>query len=269
MKTKEFEVNYTEMFTSVLKDKGTISDCFRTFHNYSVNNQFLAYWQLYCRGKQISPINSFNGWNKLGRKICKGEKALYLWMPIGGIKKEIEDAETGEKKTIQTAMRFKYLPRWFAYSQTEAMQEAGEAKADEYKIPDFDFNKVYEGLGIKLVEFKKVNGNIQGYADLEKNELAINPMAEDVAMTILHEVTHLILHRDEEKAEKNNALKELEAETTAYICGSVLGLSDEETERSRGYVQSFFKGNEIPEKNAKNIMKAAQKILSLGLGEKK
>ena len=72
MKTKEFEVNYTEMFTSVLKDKGTISDCFRTFHNYSVNNQFLAYWQLYCRGKQISPINSFNGWNKLGRKICKG-----------------------------------------------------------------------------------------------------------------------------------------------------------------------------------------------------
>lgn len=267
MKTKEFEVNYTEMFTSVLKDKGTISQCFRTFHNYSVNNQFLAYWQLHCRGKEISPISSFSNWNKLNRKIKKGEKAIYLWMPIGGIKKEVEDKETGEKKEVVVGTRFKYLPRWFAYSQTEPMNGEAEKDMETYTIPSFDFNKMYKELEIKLIAFDKLNGNIQGYARPFRKELALNPLAEDLEMTIFHEVTHILLHGDEEKSEKNPALEELEAETVAYICGSVLGLPDEQLERSRGYVQRFFNGNEIPEKNAKNIMKAAQMILQIGLGK--
>lgn len=261
-KRPEFKVNYNEMFTEVLEKEGTISKCFSMFHNYSINNQFLAYWQLKCKGMNLQPINSFKGWNKLNRKIKKGEKALYLWFPITINNKTTDDNgnEVSEQKTI-----FKFQPHWFALEQTD-----GETiEPETITINGFDFDKVYKLYGIEIIPFEKMNGNIQGYAKTKEKKLAINPIAEDPEMTILHEVAHIALKHCDVKysddLEIDHTLKELEAETVAYIVGSILKLSDAELKRSRGYVQGFFKEHEIPEKQAKNIMATANKILKTGM----
>ena len=60
-------------------------------------------------------------------------------------------------------------------------------------------------------------------------------------------------------------LKELEAETVAYIIGSILDFDDRLLSDSRGYVQGWFKGNRIPDKNATRIMKVANDMLKAGL----
>ena len=252
--TKEFTVNYNTMLSDILEKPATISACFSTFHNYSINNQFLAYWQLKSRNLPISPIASFGQWNKLNRHVKAGESGLYLWMPLTIKEKDNEGNEIGTK-TI-----FKFKKGWFALSQT---QGAELKSLETVKIKGFNFKKALDTLKIKYIEFDKLNGNLQGYARTSEDTIAINPLAEDFEMTTFHEIAHIVLKHN--KATYDKDLKELEAEATAYIIGSIIGLSENELSRSRGYVQGWFKGKEIPEKNAKNIMSAAQKILKAGL----
>ena len=260
MARTEFSVNYNDMLSEILTKEGTVSKCFSLFHNYSVNNQFLAYWQLKSKGLAVSPINCFTGWNKLGRTIKKGEKALWLWMPLGQGYTKVKD-ENGEEKLVPSYVKFGFKNRWFALSQTEGK----EIEPEKLELPNFSFNKIYDFYGIKLVPFEKMNGNVQGYADTKARTLAINPLAEDPEMTILHEVAHIALNHCE--VDYGNYIKELEAEAVAYIVGSVLNVNEEQLSHSRGYIQGWFKENEVPEKHAKNIMKVAQKILDLGYGK--
>ena len=264
-KQKEFSVNYSDLLSEILTKKGTVSTCFSMFHNYSINNQFLLYWQLHCKGKQASPCNSYDRWKALGRQVRKGENGMYLWRPIAKSMK-VKDEVTGEEKTVSMLKGFKFMKGAFSFDQTDPIQ-GKDYKANDFQVPNFDFNKVYEFYGIKLVPFEKVNGNIQGYANTKERTLAINPVAEEPEMTILHEVAHIALKHFE--VDYGNDLKELEAEAVAYIVGSVLGLSETNLEHSRGYIQGWFKGNEVPEKHAKNIMSKAQKILELGMGKDK
>ena len=257
--TKEqFKVNMHEMLVSVLKDKGTIATCYSNFHNYSIRNQFWAYWQMKSRDIQVSPINSFGGWKNLSRSIKKGEKAIYLWQPFSITEKETD--ENGNEKETKKVI-FKYLPRWFAMSQTDGK----EFKPEQADIKGFDLNKVYKKFGIKIVPFDMTDGNCQGFARVQGKELAINPIAEHPEMTILHEVAHIALEHD--KVDFGRDLKECEAETVAYIVGSILDFDDNLLSDSRGYVQNWFKGNVIPDKNATRIMKVANDILKAGLGK--
>ena len=253
----KFEVNMNDMLKEVLSNSGTISTCYSNFHNYSIRNQFLAYWQMKCRNIEVSPINSFGGWKKLNRSIIKGQKAIWLWMPYSFDKKVIDEV-TGEE-TKKHISGFKFVNHWFALSQTH-----GETiKLDDIKINNFDIKKVLKTFDIKETKFDHINGNVQGFARVKEKELAINPLAQHCEMTILHEIAHIVCEHDKRDISKD--LKELEAETVAYIVGSVLGFDEKQLSDSRGYVQNWFKGNEIPPKNAEKIMSVADKILKAGL----
>ena len=257
--TKEkFDVNMNDMLMSVLKDKGTIATCYSNFHNYSIRNQFLAFWQMKSRNIEVSPINNFNGWKNLKRSVKKGEKAIYLWQPFQVTEKDIDENgnEVENKKLI-----FRYLPRWFALSQTDGQ----EFKPEQANIKGFDLNKVYKKFEIEIIPFDMIDGNCQGFAKVSDKKLAINPVAEHPEMTILHEVAHIALKHNE--VDFGRDLKELEAETVAYIIGSILDFDDKLLSDSRGYVQGWFKGNTIPDKNATRIMRVANDILKAGLGE--
>ena len=96
---KDFSINHMDLLNKALTEKGYISKCYRCFHNFSINNQWIASWQLMAKGYDLSPIATFNKWKSLGRSVNKGEKALYLWMPIGGSSFTVKDEETGEEKT--------------------------------------------------------------------------------------------------------------------------------------------------------------------------
>lgn len=259
---KNFSVNYSDILKEVLTKEGVLSTCYSKFHNFSINNQFLAYWQLKCRNMPISPIASKTTWGKLNRKINVGAKALWLWMPKGSYKYEKIDEVTGEKYTVSGCTGFEYVNRWYSLEMTNG-QDIKETN-DKINL-SYNFEKAYKILGVKLVDFEKVNGNIQGYANPEQKTLALNPLANHVEMTIWHELAHIVL--EHHKAQYTRELKELEAESVAYIIGTILGIDETQKANSRGYIQDWFKSddNKIPEENAKNIMRVAQKILKAGL----
>ena len=260
---KPYKPDYNQMLIDVIEKQGTISQCFQMFHDYSIRNQFLAYHQMKMRGMDISPINSFNGWNKLNRHVNRGEKALYLWQPIV-IKSKEKNPKTDKIEDVEKVI-FICKPKWFALTQTNG---AELKQADNIKLGDFDYNKVYNKYGIKVVKFESLRGNVQGYAEHDKNTIALNPLAEHPEMTLLHEIAHIVLGHTKEDCKLAKDIKELEAETTAYIIGSVMGIDEKQLSNSRGYIQNWFGKNKIPDANASRIMATADKILKVGLGLK-
>lgn len=65
---------------------------------------------------------------------------------------------------------------------------------------------------------------------------------------------------DEEHLPRN--LREVEAESVAYLCCEALGL--EGGEFCRGYIQNWAHGEPIPESSARRILRVADQILKAG-----
>lgn len=236
-------IKFRKLLDEALKLEGKLSDCYSAFHNYSFGNQILAMMQI-----GAEPINTFMGWQALGRKVKKGAHAIELCMPIT-CKKETED---GEEPEIFT--RYIYKRNWFGLSQTEGKP---------YSMPEqiaFDKTRVLNTLAIAEVPFNMTNGNVQGYTNGE--ELAINPVAKYPLKTLWHELGHAVLGHAvaNETAVLERSLKEVEAESVAYIMCNIFGY-DKPKEESRGYIQNWLDNDELPESSAKRIFQAVSDIL--------
>lgn len=247
---------FETLLTDAIEKPGILSEAYSAFHNYSIGNQLLAASQLIGRGLPIAPIASFNTWREKGRFVKKGEKAIKLFMPVT-IKEK--DKETKEE-TGSVFQTFMLRPNWFSLDQTEGAEIDNEAKTAEWN-PEL----ALAALGITQTRFELLSGNCQGYAT--GNEIAINPLAALPHKTRFHELAHIILGHttegmmsDDEQTPKN--IKEVEAESVAYILVSILGLPGQV--ESRGYIQNWLAGDKIEEKSARKIFTAADKIMKAG-----
>src|SRR5262249_3390392 len=83
------------LLVEAVNKPGMIMETSSAFHNYSVGNQTLALVQCQLRRLEPGPINTFPGWQALGRAVKRGERALILCMPI--IRKVREDQESNDE----------------------------------------------------------------------------------------------------------------------------------------------------------------------------
>lgn len=250
-----------DLLNQAITQPGIISAAYRAFYGYSLGNRLLAAVQLMERGLELSPIASFNAWKDKGRTVKKGEKALKLFMPVAvkaNSNDEKEKNDENEEKAIFS--RFILKAAWFSYDQTEGV------KIDREAInPNWDAARALEALEIEAIPFEYLNGNAQGFA--RARQIAINPMAALPHKTRFHELAHVVLGHtaeatmnDDEKTPPD--LREVEAESVAFICCTTLGLLG--LDESRGYIQAWLQGNEIPARSAARIFGAADKILKAG-----
>jgi antirestriction protein ArdC len=249
-------VAWSSMLQDAVTQPGVISSCYQAFHNYSIGNQLLAYGQLQARNMGLSPLATYKRWSELGRQVKKGEKAIALVMPVTINKKDDAGAKTGE-----CFQWFTLKNNWFSLDQTE-----GTEYNPEPVIPAWCKVKALETLQITEVRFDSPNGNSQGYA--QGKNIAINPVAVLPHKTRFHELAHVVLGHTLEHAMHDNDMtprdiREVEAESVAYILCSVLGLPG--LIESRGYIQSWLSGSEITDKSAQKIFGAADKILKAGI----
>jgi hypothetical protein len=155
---------------------------------------------------------------------------------------------------------FKLAPRWFSLEQTE-----GEDYIEPIESPQWDADAAMTGLDIALEHFEFMDGNVQGYA--VKRRIAVNPMAEYPHKTRFHEMAHVVLGHTEDAdchdaASLPRSIQEVEAEGVAFLLCSILELPGRD--ESRGYIQSWLDGEQLPEKSAQRIFSASQKILDAG-----
>lgn len=250
--------NWSALLKSAVSTPGMIMQAYSAFHTYSTGNQLLALWQCLLRDIRPGPLNTYPGWQKLGRQVRKGEKALTLLMPVSIKDKRAELVGTDEEGTVHTG--FVYKPHWFVLAQTE-----GE-ELPPVVIPAFAADRALAELGIGRMPFERLNGNCQGYASGQ--QIAISPLAQLPHKTFFHETAHVVLGHtsegecvDDELTPRN--LREVEAESVALICCESLELAG--AEFCRGYIQDWLgDATEIPDKSAQKIFRAADLILRAG-----
>src|SRR5262249_12121134 len=111
---------WSALLVEAVNKPGLIMEAYSAFHNYSIGNQILALVQCQLRGLEPGPINTFPGWQALGRTVKRGERALILCMPITRKVREAQESndKTSEGDDERTFTSFMHKPRWFVISQT-------------------------------------------------------------------------------------------------------------------------------------------------------
>lgn len=268
---------WAKLLEQAVSVPGVISDAYRRFWNYSVGNQILAMFQCLARGLQPGPINTFLGWQDLGRHVKKGEKAIELCMPISVNRKRRDADAAGDHADHAdehhdgagpddlgagggSFTRFVYRPHWFVLCQTEG------AEYTPAELPQWSEAAALAALKIERLPFEHPNGNCQGYA--YRRSVAVSPIAFMPHRTLLHELAHVVLGHTEELERLDDGdftpvnLREVEAESVALLCCASLNLGGELY--SKGYIQNWLGKGTIPEKSAQKIFKAADMILKAG-----
>jgi len=248
-------VPFSQLLIDAVSQPGVLSSAYSAFHGYSIGNQLWALSQCAARKIPLGPIATFKKWQELGRQVQKGQKAISLVMPVTIAKKDDQGEKTGEFFSLFTVRN-----NWFVLSQTE-----GEDFRNEAPTPSWDKAKALEALGITESTFDLANGNVQGYAQLDT--IAVNPVAALPHKTRFHEIAHVVLGHTKEGLVTDSELtprdiREVEAESVAYILCSLLGLPG--LEESRGYIQNWLQGGQISDKSAQRIFAVANKILEAG-----
>jgi len=247
------QTKWSDLLKTAVTEPGLILRAYSAFHGYSLSNQVAALIQCQQRGIEPGPINTYPGWQKLNRQVRRGEKAIWLCMPLTRKSKD----EGGDEQTVITT--FVWKPNWFTLAQTE-----GEP-VPMAEIPAWNQEKALTALGIQEIQFTATDGNVQGYA--QKRQIAISPLAAMPHKTLFHEVAHVELGHTAESEFTDSehtprSLREAEAESVALLLCESLELPG--AEFCRGYIQSWLKNDVIPEKSAMKIFGAADRILRAG-----
>jgi len=256
---------WSALLVEAVNKPGMIMGAYNAFHHYSIGNQLLAMVQCQMRGLEPGPINTFPGWQALGRNVKRGERALTLCMPIMRKVRDEQRSDSDGENDERRYTSFMHKPRWFVISQTSG---------DEFTppcLPEWEAERALAALEIEQIAFTDTDGNCQGYA--KKRQIAINPVAQLPHKTLFHEVAHVILGHtseadftDTERTPRN--LREVEAEAVALLCCEALNL--EGPDYCRGYIQNWLYGSKgynadaIPEQSAQKIFRAADQILRAG-----
>lgn len=233
----------------------------KDFHDYSLGNLILAHFQLMERNgidsEGIDLLGSYKLWQKKGRQVRKGEKALYILAPRF---KEIVDEETGE--VVEKKMWFRRVPV-FDISQTD-----GEPLEDDYTTNNlhFYFNEIVSR--VKDIKINESNKQLtRGYTD--GKEIWVSKHISDARKicVLFHEMAHYYLHFGEDRKSLTKDVKELEAEAVSYMVSSACGIVNDE---SSSYIREWAGSNaheEIKGRGQKLIDTALKIIDDLKLGE--
>lgn len=262
-------------------------DFAQSFHSYSFYNMIL----IMSQHPSATRVAGFKQWQEKGRQVRKGEKSIKIY---GFAQRKITETDDSGREVERKQT---YFPLWsvFAEDQTDPIDSQekldaiksgprGNPKArlfsevpqpparllegaDDAQISQAVINHI-GSLGWTF-EFEQIPGSANGYTMLDKTkkvavEATLSPA--QTSKTALHELAHLLMHSDPETggraddAPESQNIRELEAESVAYIVAGTLGLDT--SDYSIGYLTSWSGGNgDLVKSTAERVLKTANKIL--------
>lgn len=204
--------------------------------------------RLLMRMQGTEDARGYKQWQKCGRQVKKGTKAIYIFSPATKIVKETNTEGEEEKKLIIKGF---YPTSVFRYEDTE-----GE------KLPEYDYKPkkyppffdVAEKFGIE-VSYKPLKYDY--YGKYNKNNDSIELCSES-AVTYYHELAHALDNRLNGELKKSSERRnEIVAEFTAVVLCQLSGIEGYEDQSYR-YIKSYCEN----EKSDNAILKSIMKILS-------
>lgn len=252
------------LLEEAVREPGQLSAAHRFFHKYSLTNCWLVATQLRALGLPLMPINTFNGWLKAKRPVQKGQsKSISLVVPVPvNIKEMNEDGVETSKKAFT---RFKLRRNWFHMGQTAGEDFTPEPAVDRYWTLDAALG--YLEIKECPFEFASVGDKRLGYA--VGKEIAISPLETNQTYGRLREMARIVLGHTADKPSKavpeDLALRDVEADTTAYLVAATLGFTGLEEARLRLQLNLGDAPTlRIPDKCANRAFSAADKLINAG-----
>jgi antirestriction protein ArdC len=228
------------------------------FHHYSFGNQMLIALQR----PDASRVAGFKAWQSMSRQVRKGEHGIRILAPMVLAKKDDEGNATGE-----SFMRFRSV----------AVFDIAQTDGDE--LPEIAFNLTGDGPdgawsalerfadSIGFTVTVEPTGEANGWCKHSEMAITVKDTNEPAMQvkTLAHEIGHALMHEPTtfDLGENARALKELEAESVAFVVCRALGLDT--GDYSFGYVAGWAHGGDEAAKALKacagRIHDAAKTIL--------
>lgn len=230
-------------------------DFARKLHSYSAQNRMWLFQQVMMRGwDDLGYVAGFRTWLTLGRYVRKGEHGLSVLAPVR-VKMTADD---GSESWAVRGFKVEHV---FAARQTD-----GEGEIPQPIRPQLLTGEGPAGAWAGLSDLVTARGFTVNRADLypANGETSFTTKVVTVAdrldeaaavKTLAHELAHIMLHTlDQVDYNANRGRGEAEAESTAYLVCSELGLASDSY--SFPYVASWAKGD------MKVVTAAADKVLA-------
>jgi hypothetical protein len=256
--------DWYDLLEEAVREPGELSAAHRFFHKYSLTNCWLASTQLRALGQPLTPVNTYNGWQKVKRQVQEGEKkSIALWVPAPIKSKKTDASGTETEEKVFT--RFFLRRNWFHMGQTAGEELTPEEAVDkEWRLASaLDFLEIKEGV----FEFASVADTRLGWA--KGKEIFISPLETHQMYGRLREMARILLGHTAEKPSRNVpddlALRDVEADTAAYLCAATIGIGGLEEARLRLQVNVDVRSKlRIPDKCASRAFSAADKLINAG-----
>jgi antirestriction protein ArdC len=200
---------HSEALTSYLKAIGR-------FHRYSLHNVML----IASQKPNASHVAGFRTWNQLGRYVKKGEKGIVILAPMLR-RKEEQNEEPRESTSAVAGFRAAYV---FDITQTDGKElpAIGTVQGDP-KDRILQLQAFAKARGIS-VEYSDQIAPARGLSYGGKVVLLPGQTAAEEFSTLTHELAHELLHRGERRSATSKRIRETEAEATAFVVTSAIGL---------------------------------------------
>ena len=76
------DIPWEKILVDAVKNPGRMMEAYRAFHNYSLRNAMMVFFECLNRGIKPGPVTTYKKWKEKGRHVRKGEKALTMMMPL-------------------------------------------------------------------------------------------------------------------------------------------------------------------------------------------
>ncbi len=229
--------------------KAYIESIGKPMERWSFNNQLLVF--LYG----TDDARTYNQWNKVGRQVKKGSKAIYILAPLKVKRKKIDDNSNENEDMVLVG--FRGLPV-FKYEDTEGDQLDPPKKRE---LPPLHHIAEKWGVTIKY-DTSRVGeyGSFNQYADV------IRLCTED-PVTFFHELTHKAHSKFETLKPGQDPEQEAIAQLTACVLGNIYGY--DAMDYSWHYIASYSE-EKTPDAVGKmciKVLNKVQKILQMILDD--
>lgn len=222
----------------------------RAFHAYSWQNRLL----LWMQNDQATYVAGFHTWRKLGRHVKRGEHGLMILAPLVGRAIEsstgrdeadgLRPMTQGEasEASVSDAAKDKRLYGFrtvtvFDVSQTQG-QPLPELPIQPLRGKSLWYERLCEVCPFSILEVDDLGGANGTYC-VSTGQIEIVRSLDSLhkAKTLVHEWAHGLLHSDGDGRTRSREVKELEAESVAFVVCDALGIDT--SAYSFGYLASW------------------------------
>ena len=217
------------------------------FHRYSLGNVMLVAMQR----PDATRVAGYRTWQRLGRQVRQGERAIQILAPIFRRRKD-EEEEEEKVVAFKTAAVFD-VNQTDGAPLVEFARATGDPGAYIERLKQFVASRNIE------LQYSDMIGGAEGLSTKGKILLRKGLAPAEEFSVLVHETAHAFLHTGLLSHNNDKTLEETEAEAVAFIVSQAIGLDSRSA--SADYIALYRGDKETLMQSLEQIQQTASQII--------